>query len=437
MDGVGSGARRGAGTGGRGEGPGAGRTPARRDGAETRRGDELWEKGLAELWRKGLRRELPPRAYYPGAAPGAARELLLVLCSNDYLALARDPRVKDAAVRAVEECGVGSTGSRLLSGSSEYHDKLESELALFTGCEACLVFGSGYHANVGSIPVLSAGMSAIYSDELNHASIVDGCRLARAKTVTYRHCDPAHLDELLAKGGGAGDGPEGAGALVITEGVFSMDGDVAPLAELAGVARKHGALLMLDDAHGFGVLGDGGRGAAEEAGAAAGVDVYLATMGKALGSMGGFIAGSVKLISYLTSTARSMMYSTALPPAACAAASAALGIVESEPHRREHLRALGRLLRAELKGAGLDTGRSETHIVPVMAPGGGVALELARRLEDRGYLARAIRYPTVAEGAERIRLSLRSDLVEEQVRGLAQAACEEAQGMGLTAGRAG
>jgi 8-amino-7-oxononanoate synthase len=392
-----------------------------------RRGDDVWERSLRELSRDGLRRELPPEAYRGGAARAAGAGRPLVLCSNDYLGLSGDARVKAAAVRAVEECGVGSTGSRLLSGDSEYHVRLEADLARFTGRDACLLFGSGYHANVGSIPVLSSGMRAIYSDELNHASIVDGCRLARAETVRYRHCDPSHLDELLSKDGGGGAG----GALVITEGVFSMDGDVAPLCELTAVARRHGALLMLDDAHGFGVLGESGGGAAQAAGAAAGVDVYLATMGKALGSMGGFLAGSRALVSLLTSSARAMMYSTALPPAACAAAAAALAIVESEPDRRERLGALGDLLRAELKGAGLDTGRSVTHIVPVMAPGARVALELSRRLEARGYLARAIRYPTVAKGTERIRVSLRCELSEDQVRGLAASASEEALALGL------
>jgi 8-amino-7-oxononanoate synthase len=407
------------------DGSGA-RREAGANGGPDRRGDGLWESGLRELSREGLRRELPSVAYNRGGAAGSGRPL--VLCSNDYLALAGDPRVKGAAMRAVEECGVGSTGSRLLSGNSKYHMQLEADLARFTGRDACLIFGSGYHANVGSIPVLSSGMRAIYSDELNHASIVDGCRLARAKTVRYRHCDPSHLDELLSKEewGGAG------GALVITEGVFSMDGDVAPLGELAEVARAHGALLMLDDAHGFGVLGEGARGTAQAAGAEDGVDVYLATMGKALGSMGGLIAGSRALISLLTSAARAMMYSTALPPAACAAASAALSVVKSEPHRRESLSALGDLLRAELESAGLDTGASETHIVPVMVRGAGAAVELAGRLEKRGYLARAIRYPTVARGAERIRVSLRCDITGDQVRGLAAAASEEARAFGLT-----
>jgi 8-amino-7-oxononanoate synthase len=401
-------------------------------GGPARRGDDLWERALSELSGLGLRRELPSGAYCRGAGREAGAGSPVVLCSNDYLALAADPRVKAAAARAVEECGVGSTGSRLLSGTSKYHMQLESDLARFTGRDACLLFGSGYHANVGSIPVLSSGMRAIYSDELNHASIVDGCRLSRAETVKYRHCDPSHLDELLSERGGGRDG----GALVISEGVFSMDGDVAPLVELAAVARRHGALLMLDDAHGFGVLGEGGGGAAQAAGAEAGVDVYLATMGKALGSMGGFIAGSRALISLLTSAARAMMYSTALPPAACAAASAALAIVESEPHRRESLHALGGLLREELERAGLDTGESRTHIVPIMVPGAGAALEMAAILEARGYLARAIRYPTVAMGAERIRVSLRCDLREEQVRGLAAAAGEGARALGLKGGPA-
>ena len=406
-----------------------------RDGA-----DDLWERGLRELSSRGLLRELPSSVFHPGSAGEAAgADRPLVLCSNDYLALSGDPRVRAAAVKAIGEDGVGSTGSRLLSGNSPYHEELESELSRFTGYDACLLFGSGYHANIGAIPALTAGMIAIFSDELNHASIIDGCRLSRAETLTYGHCDPSHLDELLARtrGGSSAEQSTGSRALVITEGVFSMDGDVAPLRELAGVARKHGALLMVDDAHGFGVLGESGRGTAEETGTSEDVDVYLGTLGKALGAMGGFIAGSRKLIAYLTSTARALMYSTALPPAACAAATAALGVVKSEPHRRENLRRLGELLREELKRHGLDTGASRSHIVPVMAPGGDAALRLARGLEARGYLARAIRYPTVAYGTERLRLSLRCDFKDDEMRALAVALGEGGAALGLTAGGPG
>ncbi len=403
-----------------------------------------------------MRRDLPPASYHP-ASGGAGGKL--TLCSNDYLALSCDERLKRAAIEALDRAGCGSTGSRLLSGNSSYHMELESALRDFTGYDACLLFSSGYHANVGGIPVLSREMRAIFSDELNHASIIDGCRLSKAETVKYRHCDPSHLDYLLAetgpsagevavgarraRGGGSEGGREareagsGAGFLVITEGVFSMDGDVAPLSELAEVTRKHGATLMVDDAHGFGVLGESGRGTPEAGGVFEGVDIYLATMGKALGSMGGFIAGSMGLIAYLMSTARAFMYSTALPPAVCAAGLAALDIVRSEPERRERLRTLSTALMGELGKRGLNTGAGASHIVPVMAPGEGVALELASRLESRGYLTRAIRYPTVARGKERLRLSLRCDFSEDQMLALAAAIFEEGSRLGLAYGGAG
>lgn len=416
-------------------------------------GEGLWKEGLRELSGLGLRRDLPPASYHPAAGDAAGK---LTLCSNDYLALSCDERLKRAAIEALDRAGCGSTGSRLLSGNSSYHMELESALRDFTGYDACILFSSGYHANVGGIPIISKGMRAIFSDELNHASIIDGCRLSKTETVKYRHCDPSHLDYLLAEagpgaGGGAvgsgrarGGGPvggrgaskagPGAGFLVITEGVFSMDGDVAPLSELAAVTRNHGATLMVDDAHGFGVLGESGRGTPEAGGLSEGVDIYLATMGKALGSMGGFIAGSMDLIAYLMSTARAFMYSTALPPAVCAAGLAALDIVKSEPGRRDRLRALSLALIGELGKRGINTGAGASHIVPVMAPGEGVALELASRLESRGYLTRAIRYPTVARGKERLRLSLRCDFSEEQVRALAAALAEEGSDLGLAGG---
>ncbi len=393
--------------------------------------EKAWKSSLDKISESGLRRELPGEGYFPGGTgPGAP----LVLCSNDYLALSRDPRLKAAAAEALEACGCGSTGSRLLSGNSAYHTALESALAAFTGHEACLLFGSGYHANIGAIPALSAGVGAILSDELNHASIIDGCRLSRARTVTYRHCDPSHLEELLAEIGSRGKAGARPAAMVVTEGVFSMDGDIAPLADLAEVARERGAILMLDDAHGFGVLGPAGRGTPEAAGVVEGVDVYLGTLGKALGCAGGFVAGSRAMTDYLMSTARSFIYSTAPPPAVCAAAGAALEIVRSEPDRRRTLQVLSGRLRGELARGGLDTGAGGSHIVPVMTPGADAATRVAGALERKGYLTRAIRYPTVARGSERIRLSLRSDFTEDQMTGLAAALGEEGSALGITKG---
>jgi len=393
-------------------------------GGHSSRHDALWREGVEEVARQGLRRELPSAAYHPALSDEKAP---LVLCSNDYLALSGDPRLRDAAVRAFDEDGCGSTGSRLLSGNSRFHLELEEELTDFTGCEACLLFSSGYHVNVGAIPVIAAKAEVVFSDELNHASVIDGCRLSRTKTVTYRHRDVNHLESLLKR---SGKGPK----LIITEGVFSMDGDVAPVAELVELARAHGAILMIDDAHGFGCLGPDGRGTPEEAGVTEGIDIYVGTLGKAMGAMGGFVGGSQALIDYLTSTARALLYSTALPPPVCAAAAEALRIVRSEPWRREKLRSLSDMLRRELRTAGLDTGLSSTHIIPVIVGSGDRALRLARLLEEKGYLTRAIRFPTVPKGSERIRLSLRCDFTEEALKALARTLGEEAGKLGLGRG---
>ena len=386
--------------------------------------EALWTEVLADLAKEGLRRELPSPSFHPA---GTAATGPLVLCSNDYLALSCDPRLREAAIRAFEEAGCGSTGSRLLSGNTRFHTELEEELAEFSGHEACLLFNSGYHANIGAIPAVATRVDAIFSDELNHASIIDGCRLSRAETITYRHCDLEHLSSLLKRAGAM------RRKLIITEGVFSMDGHVAPLGDLAKLARAHGALLMLDDAHGFGVLGEDGKGTAQEKGVAGGVDIYMGTLGKAIGGMGGFVGGSRALIDYLISTARALLYSTALPPSICAAATQALKIVRSEPWRRQRLRWLSETLRRDLEERGLDIGGSTSHIVPVMAGSGHSASELARRLQGKGYLTRAIRFPTVPRGFERIRLSLRSDFTEESLRGFAEVLGEEAGHLGLRA----
>jgi 8-amino-7-oxononanoate synthase len=391
-------------------------------------GDALWSDGLKEVAERGLRRELPSSSFHSDRSNASGP---LVLCSNDYLALACDSRLKDAAARALEEDGCGSTGSRLLSGNSWFHVELERELAGFTGFEACLLLSSGYHVNVGVIPAVAARVDAIFSDELNHASIIDGCRLSRAKTTTYHHCDLAHLGSLLKKASGKGR------KLIITEGVFSMDGDLAPVADLVQLAKAHGALLMLDDAHAFGVLGSSGRGTPQQAGVEEGIDIYVGTLGKAIGAMGGFVGGSRALIDYLTSTARALLYSTALPPSICAAATEALRIVRSEKWRAERLRASSQTLRSRLGAAGLNTGRSESHIIPVITGTGDRAINLAEGLRQRGYLTRAIRYPTVPEGGERIRLSLRSDFGDEVLGRFAQVLREEAERLGIVSAASG
>ena len=328
---------------------------------------------------------------------------LLLLCSNDYLGLANHPKVKEAAKAAIDRYGFGSGASRLVSGSMEPHCSLEEKLAEFKGTEAALLFNSGYAANTGVIAAIAGREDMIFSDKLNHASIVDGCRLSMAKVKRYRHADVGHLEELLK----ARDSGE---KLVITDAVFSMDGDIAPLKEIAALAKKHSAMMMLDDAHGMGVLGAGGRGTAEELGLCPDdIDIQMGTLGKALGAFGAYVAGSKELIDYLINSARPFIYSTALPPGMAAAAGAALDIVISEPERRERLKKNAAFLKNGLLGLGFDTGNTKTPIIPLMAGSAEKACSMMESLFEEGVFAQAIRPPTVPEGTARIRVTVTSE----------------------------
>jgi 8-amino-7-oxononanoate synthase len=379
---------------------------------------------LEELRDRGLHRRLRlvggpqgPRVLLDGRP-------VLLLCSNDYLGLAAHPRVRDAAAEAAMRWGAGAGSARLISGNMEPHRRLEQRLAEFKGYEAALLFGSGYLANIGAISALSGRGEVVFSDELNHASIVDGCRLSRAETFVYRHGDVEHLQWGLRE---AGD----RGSLIVTDGVFSMDGDVAPLEELAPLARDHRCRLMVDEAHATGALGPGGRGSVAAAGLGDEVDLVVGTLGKALGSYGAYVCAGGELVDYLVNTARPFIFSTAPPPPAAAAALAALELLESDPHRVERLRSNAALLRAALADEGLAPGGSETQIVPVRIGGAAPTMELSERALERGVFAQGIRPPTVPEGSSRLRFTVMATHRTGELRRAAKLVGAAAREMGL------
>ncbi len=371
--------------------------------------DAAFAAALAERDEQGLLRRLRPLRRLPGGrvVTEDGRELV-DLASNDYLGLSFHPALAEAAARAARDEGVGGAASRLIVGDSPACRELEARLAEHKGTEAALVLGSGFAANVGVVPALVGRGDAVFSDRLNHASIVDGCRLARADVHRYRHSDLDQLDDLLARS-------RAARKLIVTESVFSMDGDVAPLRELVELKQRHGAALLLDEAHGAGVFGPHGEGYAHELGVADGVDLHLGTFSKAFGVYGAYVAGRRLWIAELVNACRTLIYSTALPPPLIAAATAALELVRAARGERQRLAAHAARFRAELGRHGLDTGGSTTQIVPAIVGEPERALALARRLERRGVLAVGIRPPTVPAGTARVRFSLSAAHADEDV----------------------
>jgi 8-amino-7-oxononanoate synthase len=352
---------------------------------------------LEELRDRGLYRRLRLVSGPQGPRVLLGGRPVLLLCSNNYLGLADHPKVRGAAAEAAMRWGAGAGASRLISGNMEPHRRLESQLAEFKGCEAALLFGSGYLANTGVIASLAAAGEVVFSDQLNHASIVDGCRLSRAETFVYRHGDLEHLAWGLEQA-------SGRGSLIVSDGVFSMDGDVAPLPELLELARRHGCRLMVDEAHATGALGPGGRGSVAAAGLSGEVDVVVGTLGKALGSYGAYACASAETIDFLVNTARPFIFSTAPPPPSVAAASAALELVS--PHRVERLQANASRFRAALAAEGLDAGSSQTQIVPIEVGDAETTMNLCERTLERGVFAQGIRPPTVPEGSSRLRFTV-------------------------------
>jgi len=354
---------------------------------------------LDRLEHDSLRRRLRVIESAHGAEVESGGRRMLMLSSNNYLDLAAHPSVKRAATEAVERYGVGAAASRLVAGSLEPVHRLEESLARFKGVEAALVFGSGYLANMGAITALTGPGDAVFSDELNHASLVDGCRLSRAAVRIFRHRDADHLKALLEDSAGFGR------RLIVTDSVFSMDGDVAPLAEIVELARRFRAAVMIDEAHGVGVIGPGGAGLAAELGLEHEIDVQVGTLSKALGAYGAYVAGSRTLIDFLINRARCFIYTTGLPPALAAAADAALEVMINEPARIARLHDNATYMRAALVAAGFELAPTMSSILPVMMGSAQNALMMAERLFARGVYVIAIRPPTVPQGSARLRVT--------------------------------
>ena len=338
---------------------------------------------------------------------------VLCLASNNYLGLAAHPEVVDAAAEAARRYGAGAGSARLITGGNVLHDELEARLAAFKGTEAALVFSSGYLANLGTVSALVGPGDAVFSDELNHASIIDGCRLSRAEVIVYRHADAVHLEEQLA----AWRCSAGADrrALVVTDSIFSMDGDVAPLPDIATACDRHGAILMVDEAHATGVVGPGGRGAVAGFGLDGRVGVVMGTLSKALGAAGGFIAGSAELCAYLRNRARSFIFDTALPPPTTAAALAALGVLEREPERPVRARRLAARLATGLRASGYDVPDPAAAVLPVLVGAPDAAMALSARLLDAGVLVTAIRPPSVPPGTSRLRSTVMATHTDAEI----------------------
>ena len=369
---------------------------------------------LAALEQAGLRRILRVLHNRAGANVVEGDATYIDFSSNDYLGLATDPRVAAAAIEALRAAGTGATAARLISGNHELHSALEQALARFLGAEAALLFPSGYMANLGALPALAGREDGIYADVLNHASLIDGCRLSRAERHLVPHLDLGALERALERGGDAV-----RRRWIVVEGIYSMDGDLSPLADLVALARRFDAWIYLDDAHGVGVLGETGRGSVERAGGIAEVPVVMGTLGKAFGVAGAFVAGSRALIDFLSNRARSFVYTTGSPPALAAAALAALEIVTSEPERRERLRANARALRNGLAGLGWPpSGPADGHIVPIVIGDSEAMLRTADALKGAGFLVGAIRPPTVPKGTARLRLTVSSAHSSEDVAAL-------------------
>ncbi len=354
---------------------------------------------------------------------------VLLLCSNNYLGLAEHPLVREAAAEAAIHWGAGTGAARLISGNMEPHRQLEASLAEFKRYESALLFGSGYLANTGTIATLAGTGEVVFSDELNHASIVDGCRLSRAETFVYRHNDLDHLSWGLEKAAGRG-------SLIVTDGVFSMDGDIAPLPGLVELARRHGCRLLVDEAHATGAIGPAGRGSVAAAGLSDEVDVVVGTLGKALGSYGAYVCANNGTIDFLVNTARPFVFSTAPPPPSVAAAAAALELLQAQPMRVERLQDNSAILRSALVAEGLAVGGSRTQIVPLEVGDAAQTMRLCERILEAGVFAQGIRPPTVPEGSSRLRFTAMATHSTKELQHAAKLVGDAARELGLLAPQA-
>lgn len=366
------------------------------------------------LEQAGLRRRPLTLEAVDGSRVRIDGRQLVCWCSNDYLGLAAHPRLARAAAQAAAEFGVGARASRLLAGTTRWHTRLEEALAGWFGAEDAIVFPSGYLANAGALTALLSRADAVYVDRLAHASLVEAACSSRAALRVFRHNDLEHLGRLLQAAAPA------RRRVIVTEGVFSMEGDRAPLAALADLAEARGAVVYVDDAHGAFVLGSSGRGSCEDAGVGLERVLYMGTLGKALGAQGGFLAGPATLIEYLRNAARPFIYTTALAPPSAAAAVEALRVLQEEPGHRDTLWRRAGALHEQLQRIGLRAGDTPSHIVPVIVGEARRALALAQRLWQQGMWAPAIRPPTVPRGTARLRLSVTALHTEEQIRQLVE-----------------
>ncbi len=373
---------------------------------------------LDELKAKHLYRPLRVMSAAQGPVTVMDGREVISLSSNDYLGLTHHPRLRDAALAAVSEFGVGSGAVRTIAGTMAEHELLEAELAVFKGVEAVLTFQSGFTANTGVIPTITGEADLIVSDALNHASIIDGMRLSKAPRKVFPHKDVAALREILHKAAEEGR-PDGAGPyrliLVVTDGVFSMDGDIAPLPGIVDAAEEVGAAVYVDDAHASGVLGRNGRGSVDHFGLHGRVDIQVGTMSKAMGVLGGYVAGSQALRDILVQRARPFLFSTSHPPADAAACRAAIRVMEEEPWRIERLWASTKRFKAELTRLGFDTGRSETPITPIIVGESATANRFSGRLFEEGVFATSVIFPTVALDQARLRTIVTAALTDEQL----------------------
>lgn len=376
--------------------------------------DGVLGAALDRITRAGLRRTLRPlRRPRPGIVELEGRELV-DFASNDYLGLAADERLRAAAIEPLRHGALGAAAARLIAGDHPLHDALERALAELKGVEAALLFATGYAANVGAIPALVGRRDAVYGDALNHASLIDGCRLSGAEFRSFPHNDLDALARMLDE-----DRDRFRRRLIVVDSVFSMDGDLEPLDRLVPLARAAGAWTYVNDAHATGVLGQNGRGSAEHWGVEGEIDVVMGTLGKALGTMGAFVCGSRTLVDYLLHRARSFVYTTGTPPALAAAAIAAIGIVREEPWRRERLRGNARRFRGGLATLGIaPAGPTDGHIVPIVVGGSERAVRLGATLQGRGFLVGAVRPPTVPVGGGRLRVSMNAAHTEAQIDAL-------------------
>jgi len=369
---------------------------------------------LAELERRGLRRSRLVRQSPQGPRIVVDGQEVLAFCSNDYLGLASHPRIVAAAIEAASRYGVGEGASHLLTGHSVVHERLEENLAGFMKMPRALLFSTGYQANIGAVTALAGPEDAVFSDALNHASLIDGVRLSRARVVRYPHADLGFLSGALAESGARTK-------LVVTDGVFSMDGDIAPLPALLDLCERHDAWLLVDDAHGFGVIGPEGGGSPAHFGLRSPRLVYVGTLGKAAGVAGAFVAGAAEMVETVLQRARTYIYTTAAPAMLAAAVETSLQLIRDGEWRREHLRKLIAALKWELRGSPGALTLSDTPIQPLVLGGNSQAVRASAELRERGILVPAIRPPTVPEGTARLRISLSAAHSEQEVLRLAAA----------------